>query len=152
MSRFAGLSTPVSERMKLFDKDSTPKKIPTKCSEKPVKESSKGLDTPKLRPVPRSQFTIKEPPPGVKAYLNPKLSSPVTKSQEAQKTDLKASKSESPSSSSNVSKTDQTRAARVRSTSTARLVSIVCIKACLGHIFGHHPLTKILAPIFLVKL
>ena len=126
MSRFAGLSTPVSERMKLFDKDSTPKKIPTKCSEKPVKESSKGLDTPKLRPVPRSQFTIKEPPPGVKAYLNPKLSSPVTKSQEAQKTDLKASKSESPSPSSNVSKTDQTRAARGRSTSTARLVSIVC--------------------------
>ena len=120
MSRFSGISTPVSERMKLFDKDSTPKKIPTKCSEKPAKESSKGLDTPKLRPVPRSQFTIKEPPPGVKAYLNPKLSSPVTKSQETQKTDLKASKSESPSS--NVSKTDQTRAARVRSTSTARLV------------------------------
>ena len=120
MSRISSLSTPVSERMKLFDKNSTPKKIPTKCSEKPSKESPKGLDTPKLRPVPRSQFTIKEPPPAVKAYLNPKLSTPVAKAQEAQKTDLKASKSETPSS--NVSKTDQTRASRVRSTSTARLV------------------------------
>ena len=118
MSRISSLSTPVSERMKLFDKNSTPKKIPTKCSEKPSKESPKGLDTPKLRPVPRSQFTIKEPPPAVKAYLNPKLSTPVAKAQEAQKTDLKASKSETPSS--NVSKTDQTRATRVRSTSTAR--------------------------------
>ena len=129
MSRISNLSTPVSERMKLFDKNSTPKKIPTKCSEKPTKESPKGLDTPKLRPVPRSQFTIKEPPAAVKAYLNPKLSTPVTKAQEAaQKTDLKASKSETPSS--NVSKTDQTRATRVRSTSTARLV-ISTHKYCL---------------------
>ena len=141
MSRISSLSTPVSERMKLFDKDSTPKKIPSKCTEKPVKEPPKGLDTPKLRPVPRSQFTIKEPPPGVKAYLNPKLSSPVTKTQEAAKTDLKASKSESPSSSgSNVSKTDQTRATRVRSNSTARLVlspsCVLSVLACLGPHLG----------------
>ena len=128
MSRISSLvSTPVSERMKLFDKDSTPKRIPSKCSERPAKDtSSKALGTPKLRPVPRSQFTIKEPPPGVKAYLNPSLSSPSVSAARTQpeptlRTELKASKSETPAGSI-ANKTDQTRATRARSTSTARLV------------------------------
>ena len=79
-----------------------------------ARDTSRGLETPKLRPVPRQQFTIKEPPAAVRANLNPKLSSPAaaarSQQQEAAKAELKSSRSETPAS----------RVTRVRSTSSAR--------------------------------
>ena len=76
MSRISSIvSTPVSDRIKIFDKSPvSPKKIPPKSNEKPRRESG-GLETPKLRPVPRTQFMrAQEVPASVKPYLNTKLS------------------------------------------------------------------------------
>ena len=75
MSRISSIvSTPVSDRIKIFDKSpASPKRIPPKSTEKPRRESG-ALETPKLRPVPRSQFLrSQEVPASVKPYLNTKL-------------------------------------------------------------------------------
>ena len=73
MSRISIVSTPVSDRIKIFDKSpASPRRIPPKSLEKPRREAG-GLETPKLRPVPRSQFMKTEVPASVKPYLNTKL-------------------------------------------------------------------------------
>ena len=113
MSRLSSLvTTPVSDRIKLFGEQKQTKKMPEQGPR--ARDTSRGLETPKLRPVPRQQFTIKEPPAAVRANLNPKLSSPAaaarSQQQEAAKAELKSSRSETPAS----------RVTRVRSTSSAR--------------------------------
>ena len=113
MSRLSSLvTTPVSDRIKLFGEQKQTKKMPEQGPR--ARDTSRGLETPKLRPVPRQQFTIKEPPAAVRANLNPKLSSPAaaarSQQQEAAKAELKSSRSETPAS----------RGTRVRSTSSAR--------------------------------
>ena len=75
MSRISSIvSTPVSDRIKIFDKSpASPRRIPPKSTEKPRREVG-GLETPKLRPVPRSQFLKSvEVPAAVKPYLTTKL-------------------------------------------------------------------------------
>ena len=114
MSRLSSLvTTPVSDRIKLFGEQKQTKKMPEQGPK--VRDTSRGLDTPKLRPVPRQQFTIKEPPAAVRANLNPKLSSARGQQQEAAKAELKTSRSETPAS-----KAETPRVTRVRSTSSAR--------------------------------
>ena len=113
MSRLSSLvTTPVSDRIKLFGEQKQTKKMPEQGPR--ARDTSRGLETPKLRPVPRQQFTIKEPPAAVRANLNPKLSSPAaaarSQQQEAAKAELKSSRSETPAS----------KVTRVRSTSSAR--------------------------------
>ena len=113
MSRLSSLvTTPVSDRIKLFGEQKQTKKMPEQGPR--ARDTSRGLETPKLRPVPRQQFTIKEPPAAVRANLNPKLSSPAaaarSQQQEAAKAELKGSRSDTPAS----------RVTRVRSTSSAR--------------------------------
>ena len=125
MSRISGIvSTPVSDRIKIFDSSpQTPKRIPVRSQERPAKEKVT-LETPKLRPVPRQQFPAVTVPASVKPYLNPKLSSPaVTRktapvsSLEIPKVDLKPVKSETAAKTEQVKKTSVTRS---RSISTAR--------------------------------
>ena len=114
MSRLSSLvTTPVSDRIKLFGEQKQTKKMPEQGPK--VRDNSRGLDTPKLRPVPRQQFTIKEPPAAVRANLNPKLSSARGQQQEAAKAELKTSRSETAAS-----KAETPRVTRVRSTSSAR--------------------------------
>ena len=115
MSRLSSLvTTPVSDRIKLFGEQKQTKKMPEQAPK--VRDTSRGLDTPKLRPVPRQQFTIKEPPAAVRANLNPKLSSARgQQQQEAAKAELKTSRSETAAS-----KAETPRVTRVRSTSSAR--------------------------------
>ena len=115
MSRLSSLvTTPVSDRIKLFGEQKQTKKMPEQGPK--LRDTSRGLDTPKLRPVPRQQFTIKEPPAAVRANLNPKLSSARgQQQQEAAKAELKTSRSETPAS-----KAETPRVTRVRSTSSAR--------------------------------
>ena len=113
MSRLSSLvTTPVSDRIKLFGEQKQTKKMPEQGPR--ARDTSRGLETPKLRPVPRQQFTIKEPPAAVRANLNPKLSSPAaaarSQQQEAAKAELKSSRSDTPAS----------KVTRVRSTSSAR--------------------------------
>ena len=99
ISSIVSVSTPVSDRIKIFGGSVSPKKIPPKSSEKPVRESAT-LETPKLRPVPRSQFPVKEVPASVRPYLNTKLSpTPAKAEQKAEpssvvKVELKAVKSD----------------------------------------------------------
>ena len=115
MSRLSSLvTTPVSDRIKLFGEQKQTKKMPEQGPK--LRDTSRGLDTPKLRPVPRQQFTIKEPPAAVRANLNPKLSSARgQQQQEAVKAELKTSRSETAAS-----KAETPRVTRVRSTSSAR--------------------------------
>ena len=115
MSRLSSLvTTPVSDRIKLFGEQKQTKKMPEQGPK--ARDTSRGLDTPKLRPVPRQQFTIKEPPAAVRANLNPKLSSARgQQQQEAVKAELKTSRSETAAS-----KAETPRVTRVRSTSSAR--------------------------------
>ena len=121
MSRITSIvsvSTPVSDRIKIFDKSPvSPKKIPPKSSEKVPRESAT-LETPKLRPVPRSQFPPREVPASVRPYLNTKLSPTPAKAEQKTepsaivKVELKAVKSDkSDKSDSRVA---------TRSSSTAR--------------------------------
>jgi len=97
MSRLSSVGrTPISDRIKLFDSAATtPKKTPrTVVKEKPAPEPST-IETPKLRPVPRSQFSVKDPTSG-KPLLNTKVSKP--ESHASIKSDLKASRTDSNSS------------------------------------------------------
>ena len=118
ISSIVSVSTPVSDRIKIFDKSPvSPKKIPPKSNEKPVRESAT-LETPKLRPVPRSQFPPREVPASVRPYLNTKLSPTPAKAEQKTepsaivKVELKAVKSDkSDKSDSRVA---------TRSSSTAR--------------------------------
>ena len=115
ISSIVSVSTPVSDRIKIFDKSPvSPKKIPPKSTEKPARETAT-LETPKLRPVPRSQFPVREVPASVKPYLNTKLAPTPAKAEQRSepssvlKVELKAVKSD---------KSDARVAAR--SSSTAR--------------------------------
>jgi len=97
MSRLSSVGrTPISDRIKLFDNGaSATKKTPrTPVREKPTPEPST-IETPKLRPVPRSQFSVKDPS-SVKPTLNTKVSK--TDSNASAKSDLKVSRAESNSS------------------------------------------------------
>ena len=59
MSRLSSLvTTPVSDRIKLFGEQKQTKKMPEQGPR--ARDTSRGLETPKLRPVPRQQFTIKD--------------------------------------------------------------------------------------------
>jgi len=114
MSRLSSIGrTPISDRIKLFDSGaSTPKKTPrTVAKEKPTPEPST-LETPKLRPVPRSQFSVKDPSSG-KPSLNTKVSK--TESNASTKSDLKAARADSSSSAKSdlkVSKTDSSSSSK----------------------------------------
>jgi len=114
MSRLSSIGrTPISDRIKLFDNGAAaPKKTPrTPVREKPSPEPST-LETPKLRPVPRSQFSVKDPSSG-KPLLNTKVSK--TESNASTKSDLKASRGESNSSTKSdlkVSKTDSSSSSK----------------------------------------
>ena len=98
VSSIVSVSTPVSDRIKIFG-SSSPKKIPPKSTEKPARESAT-LETPKLRPVPRSQFPAREVPASVKPYLNTKLAPTPAKAEQRSepssvvKVELKAVKSD----------------------------------------------------------
>ena len=123
MSRISGIvSTPVSDRIKIFDSSPvTPKRIPVRSQERPSREKVT-IETPKLRPVPRSQFPAVTVPASVKPYLNPKLSSPapvrknVEPKPEVPKVDLKPVKSEK----SKPAAEPKRSVTRSRSISTAR--------------------------------
>ena len=122
MSRISIVSTPVSDRIKIFDKSpASPRRIPPKSLEKPRREAG-GLETPKLRPVPRSQFMKTEVPASVKPYLNTKLApTPAKVGQSAKpvavvKVDLKPV----PSDKSDKSDKSESKGAAVRSSSAVR--------------------------------
>ena len=114
MSRLSSVGrTPISDRIKLFDSGaSTPKKTPRPAvREKPSPEPST-LETPKLRPVPRSQFSVKDPS-SVKPTLNTKVSK--TESNQSSKSDAKVTRADSNSSAKSdlkVSKTDSSSSSK----------------------------------------
>jgi len=114
MSRLSSVGrTPISDRIKLFDSGaSTPKKTPRPAvREKPSPEPST-LETPKLRPVPRSQFSVKDPS-SAKPSLNTKVSK--TESNQSSKSDAKATRVDSNSSAKSdlkVSKTDSSSSSK----------------------------------------
>lgn len=114
MSRLSSIGrTPISDRIKLFDSGATtPKKTPRPVvKEKPSPEPST-LETPKLRPVPRSQFSVKDPSSG-KPSLNTKASK--NESNSSTKSDLKPARVDSSSSAKSelkVSKTDSSSSAK----------------------------------------
>eukprot|EP00092_Neocalanus_flemingeri_P009716 GFUD01010465.1.p1 GENE.GFUD01010465.1~~GFUD01010465.1.p1 ORF type:complete len:992 (-),score=270.61 GFUD01010465.1:543-3518(-) len=114
MSRLSSIGrTPISDRIKLFDNGATTvKKSPrTAVREKPSSEPST-LETPKLRPVPRSQFSVKDPS-SVKPSLNTKVSK--SESNASTKSDLKVSRGDSNSSTKSdlkVSKTDSSSSSK----------------------------------------
>jgi len=129
MSRLSSIGrTPISDRIKLFDNGATTnKKIPRTPVREKIMPEPTTLETPKLRPVPRSQFSVKDPSSG-KPSLNTKASK--SESNSSTKPDLKVSRAESNTSTKSdvkVSKTDSssssksdTKVSRADSTASAK--------------------------------